>query len=157
MPISAARISRDEPAAPRSSDLVKRAGGCFSYVAVNSDRPAAVGQFQGRGTRPVDEPGVAERVPVNHAHRLVGKLRRRAVRRVAQSSADIAFRLLLCERADFVADRHALPHLPQRARVDSLIAQGVRFSVCMNTVETVERETPACLAISSSVNGMMME
>jgi intracellular sulfur oxidation DsrE/DsrF family protein len=30
---------------------------------------------------------------------------------------------------------------PQRARVDSLIAQGVRFSVCMNTVETVERET----------------
>ena len=29
----------------------------------------------------------------------------------------------------------------QRARVDSLIAQGVRFSVCMNTVETVERET----------------
>jgi intracellular sulfur oxidation DsrE/DsrF family protein len=34
--------------------------------------------------------------------------------------------------------RSASPH---RARVDSLIAQGVRFSVCMNTVETVERET----------------
>lgn len=30
---------------------------------------------------------------------------------------------------------------PSRVRVDSLIAQGVRFDVCMNTVETVERET----------------
>ena len=30
---------------------------------------------------------------------------------------------------------------PNRARVDSLIAQGVRFDVCMNTVETIERET----------------
>jgi uncharacterized protein len=30
---------------------------------------------------------------------------------------------------------------PNRVRVDSLIAQGVRFDVCMNTVETVERET----------------
>lgn len=28
-----------------------------------------------------------------------------------------------------------------RAKVDSLIAQGVRFDVCMNTVETIERET----------------
>ncbi len=30
---------------------------------------------------------------------------------------------------------------PNRGRVDSLIAQGVRFDVCMNTVETVERES----------------
>ena len=28
-----------------------------------------------------------------------------------------------------------------RTRVDSLIAQGVQFDVCMNTVETIERET----------------
>jgi len=28
-----------------------------------------------------------------------------------------------------------------RQRVDSLVAQGVRFDICMNTVETVERET----------------
>ena len=30
---------------------------------------------------------------------------------------------------------------PNRARVDSLIAQGVQFDVCMNTVDTIERET----------------
>jgi intracellular sulfur oxidation DsrE/DsrF family protein len=30
---------------------------------------------------------------------------------------------------------------PNRALVDSLVAQGVKFDVCMNTVETVERET----------------
>jgi intracellular sulfur oxidation DsrE/DsrF family protein len=30
---------------------------------------------------------------------------------------------------------------PNRARVDSLIAQGVRFDVCMNTVDTMERES----------------
>lgn len=30
---------------------------------------------------------------------------------------------------------------PNRAGVDSLITQGVRFDICMNTVETVERET----------------
>jgi uncharacterized protein len=30
---------------------------------------------------------------------------------------------------------------PNRVRVDSLIAQGVRFDVCMNTVETIERDT----------------
>ena len=29
---------------------------------------------------------------------------------------------------------------PNRARVDSLIAQGVRFDICMNTVDTLERE-----------------
>lgn len=30
---------------------------------------------------------------------------------------------------------------PSRKLVDSLVAQGVRFDVCMNTVETIERET----------------
>jgi intracellular sulfur oxidation DsrE/DsrF family protein len=29
---------------------------------------------------------------------------------------------------------------PNRARIDSLIAQGVQFDVCMNTVDTLERE-----------------
>jgi intracellular sulfur oxidation DsrE/DsrF family protein len=29
---------------------------------------------------------------------------------------------------------------PNRARVDSLIAQGVRFDICVNTVDTLERE-----------------
>ena len=30
---------------------------------------------------------------------------------------------------------------PNRARVDSLISQGVEFDICMNTVDTIERET----------------
>jgi intracellular sulfur oxidation DsrE/DsrF family protein len=30
---------------------------------------------------------------------------------------------------------------PNRKLVDSLIAQGVRFDVCMNTVDTIERDT----------------
>ena len=30
---------------------------------------------------------------------------------------------------------------PNRAKVDSLITQGVVFDVCMNTVDTIERET----------------
>jgi len=29
---------------------------------------------------------------------------------------------------------------PNRARVDSLVAQGVQFDICMNTVDTLERE-----------------
>jgi len=29
---------------------------------------------------------------------------------------------------------------PNRARVDSLIAQGVQFDICMNTVDTLDRE-----------------
>lgn len=29
---------------------------------------------------------------------------------------------------------------PNRTRVDSLIAQGVQFDICMNTVDTLERE-----------------
>jgi len=30
---------------------------------------------------------------------------------------------------------------PKRTYVDSLISQGVQFDICMNTVETIERET----------------
>jgi uncharacterized protein len=30
---------------------------------------------------------------------------------------------------------------PNRAMVDSLVTQGVQFDVCMNTIETVERQT----------------
>jgi intracellular sulfur oxidation DsrE/DsrF family protein len=30
---------------------------------------------------------------------------------------------------------------PNRKFVDSLVAQGVRFDLCMNTVDTVKRET----------------
>ena len=30
---------------------------------------------------------------------------------------------------------------PERAKVDSLISQGVEFDICMNTVDTIERET----------------
>ena len=37
---------------------------------------------------------------------------------------------------------------PNRVRVDSLIAQGVRFDICMNTVDTVERETGRRLALN---------
>lgn len=37
-----------------------------------------------------------------------------------------------------------------RARVESLIAQGVRFDVCVNTLDTIERETGKRPAIISS-------
>ncbi len=30
---------------------------------------------------------------------------------------------------------------PNRTAVDSLIAQGVKFDVCLNTIESIERET----------------
>src|SRR5258708_7015227 len=33
------------------------------------------------------------------------------------------------------------PENPNRKRVESLIAQGVKFDVCLNTVDTLERET----------------
>jgi uncharacterized protein len=33
------------------------------------------------------------------------------------------------------------PENANRKKVDSLIAQGVRFDVCLNTVDTIERET----------------
>jgi intracellular sulfur oxidation DsrE/DsrF family protein len=37
---------------------------------------------------------------------------------------------------------------PHRIAVDSLISQGVRFSVCMFTVKTIERETHAPVALN---------
>jgi intracellular sulfur oxidation DsrE/DsrF family protein len=33
------------------------------------------------------------------------------------------------------------PENPNRQRVESLIAQGVKFDVCLNTVDSIERET----------------
>src|SRR5437868_989433 len=41
------------------------------------------------------------------------------------------------------------PEKPIRQRVESLIAQGVKFDVCLNTVDSIERETgkrPAFIA-----------
>ena len=37
---------------------------------------------------------------------------------------------------------------PNRARVDSLISQGVQFDVCMNTIDTIERETGKKVALN---------
>jgi hypothetical protein len=37
---------------------------------------------------------------------------------------------------------------PYRVKVDSLVAQNVRFSVCMNTVNTIERETGVPIALN---------
>lgn len=37
---------------------------------------------------------------------------------------------------------------PYRTKVDSLVAQNVRFSVCMNTVNTIERETGVHIALN---------
>ena len=37
---------------------------------------------------------------------------------------------------------------PNRSMVDSLVAQGVRFDICMNTVETVERKSGHHLLIN---------
>ena len=33
------------------------------------------------------------------------------------------------------------PENPDRKRVESLVAQGVRFDICLNTVDTIERDT----------------
>jgi hypothetical protein len=41
---------------------------------------------------------------------------------------------------------------PNRARVDSLVTAGVRFDICMNTVETVERETGKKVPINPRVH-----
>ena len=41
-----------------------------------------------------------------------------------------------------------------RARVESLVAQGVRFDICLNTVDTVERESgkrPEFIAVATPV------
>jgi len=46
------------------------------------------------------------------------------------------------------------PENPNRQRVESLIAQGVKFDVCLNTVDTLERETgkrPAIIAAAIPV------
>jgi len=46
------------------------------------------------------------------------------------------------------------PENPNRQRVESLIAQGVKFDVCLNTVDTVERETgkrPAIIPLAIPV------
>jgi intracellular sulfur oxidation DsrE/DsrF family protein len=37
---------------------------------------------------------------------------------------------------------------PHRAEVDSLVSQGVRFSVCMFTIETIERNTKKPVALN---------
>ena len=42
---------------------------------------------------------------------------------------------------------------PNRAAVDSLISQGVRFDVCMNTVDTIERARQARRSQSESGQG----
>jgi intracellular sulfur oxidation DsrE/DsrF family protein len=46
------------------------------------------------------------------------------------------------------------PENPNRQRVESLIAQGVKFDVCLNTVDSLERETgkrPAIIAAAIPV------
>lgn len=39
-----------------------------------------------------------------------------------------------------------------RARVDSLVAQGVRFNICGNTLDTIERETGKRPAVNPNAN-----
>jgi intracellular sulfur oxidation DsrE/DsrF family protein len=46
------------------------------------------------------------------------------------------------------------PENPNRQRVESLIAQGVKFDVCLNTVDSIERETgkrPAIISLAIPV------
>lgn len=46
------------------------------------------------------------------------------------------------------------PDNDNRKRIESLVAQGVRFDVCLNTVDTVERETgrrPEFIAVATPV------
>ena len=46
------------------------------------------------------------------------------------------------------------PENPNRQRVESLIAQGVKFDVCLNTVDTLERESgkrPAIIPLAIPV------
>jgi intracellular sulfur oxidation DsrE/DsrF family protein len=46
------------------------------------------------------------------------------------------------------------PENPNRQRVESLIAQGVKFDVCLNTVDSLERETgkrPAIIPLAIPV------
>src|SRR3954470_25057603 len=46
------------------------------------------------------------------------------------------------------------PENPNRQRIESLIAQGVKFDVCLNTVDSIERETgkrPAIIPLAIPV------
>jgi hypothetical protein len=46
------------------------------------------------------------------------------------------------------------PGNSHRARVESLVAQGVRFDICLNTVDTIERESgkrPEFIAVATPV------
>jgi uncharacterized protein len=46
------------------------------------------------------------------------------------------------------------PENPNRQRVESLIAQGVKFDVCLNTVDSIERESgkrPEIIAVATPV------
>ena len=46
------------------------------------------------------------------------------------------------------------PENPNRKLVESLVAQGVRFDVCLNTVDTIERETgkrPEFISVATPV------
>ena len=46
------------------------------------------------------------------------------------------------------------PENPNRQRVESLVAQGVKFDVCLNTLDSIERETgkrPAIIAAAIPV------
>lgn len=46
------------------------------------------------------------------------------------------------------------PGNSNRARVESLVAQGVRFDICLNTVDTIERESgkrPEFIAVATPV------
>jgi uncharacterized protein len=46
------------------------------------------------------------------------------------------------------------PENPSRQRVESLVAQGVKFDVCLNTVDSIERETgkrPEIIAVAIPV------
>ena len=46
------------------------------------------------------------------------------------------------------------PDNANRQRIESLVAQGVRFDVCLNTVDTIERETgkrPEIIPIATPV------
>jgi intracellular sulfur oxidation DsrE/DsrF family protein len=89
-------------------------------------------------------------------HRLVLQLSDRAEDKQAMI-VSVAYNLLKAYGPDLIAIevvafgpgidlvRAGSPH---RVKVDSLIAQGVRFSVCMNTVETIERETSHAVSLN---------
>jgi hypothetical protein len=46
------------------------------------------------------------------------------------------------------------PENPNRSRIESLVAQGARVDICLNTVDTLERDTgkrPAYIAVATPV------